>query len=209
MEQVEALTELDPRSIALRRAIGYYEWVINQPRTGVSSPLARNLKQVIRMTFAKDGITAMAEVERAALNAKRVTPSMVGARPADPKKATEARRARRVSQEPDSAQEAMLSSAMQDRLRRVAQRGALQPTPDPELEERENVAGGEKISGDNQVKPLTTFEVRDILDLGAKGIVDRFGEDRIRATLVAMDPNAEIKGSARQMANRLKSILAS
>ena len=205
--------------MALNSAAAFYQWAINQPRHGVHTPLPRQMKQIIKLFFAKEGVNAIAEIERAALNEKRVTPAFVGMKQQDAsKKAIETRRALRVSPALDSAQELAQSNrttARQERLARVHRRGLLQGTFSTVSEEKENVAEVERVDVETTVvasapqtlaaaKPLTATEAAQIVSMGSKEIVDEFGEDRIIATLQKMDTNFKASGSAGQMANRLK-----
>lgn len=160
------------------------------------------------MVFAKDGLQAVMSVETAARSAKGVTPSLVGVSTAEArKKMIEARKVRRVSPDQDSAMELAQSNrttAMQERLLRVSQRGALQPTLLTGLVESENVVA---VNPDEAIKPLTATEVIGISQMGAKEIAAQFGGDRILATLQAMEPDGDFSGSDRQLANRLKAKL--
>lgn len=201
-------TSPDPRQEALNNAVKFYSYVISNPRTGVNSPLARQLKQTIKLVFAKEGLQAALAVETTLKTMKGVTPSLVGVSSAEArKKAIEARKARRVSPDQDSAvdqAQARQTQAMQERLRRVSQREVLPQTSSPALDASEDVVAD---NTELAAKPLTATEVRGIATMGAKEIVDQFGADRILATLLAMEPDGEFTGSDRQLANRLKAKL--
>lgn len=224
-EDQQKTDPVDPRQDALNNAASFYDWVIKQPRNGVNTPLSRQLKQVIKMIFARAGNEAIAEIERRQLSQKNITPSQVGrASREGEKKAIEERKARRLLRNEDSAPQERVSTAMQDRLRRVALREQLQPTSSTELEGSEGVAevevkgsAGETTAPDTTTteptetiakpKPLTATEVARIPTMGAKEILDEFGEARLLLTMLRMQPDFEQKGSGVQLANRLKAKL--
>lgn len=199
------------RNESLEAAAKFYEYVISSSRTGVNSPLARQIKQSIRLVFAKDGLQALAAIETKIRNSKGVTPSLVGVPKSETtKKLIEARKARRVSQDQDSAlglADSRQTASMLERQRRVAMRDVPQnelPKSKPELEENENAVA---VSTDVGTKPLTATEVRDISKMGAKEIVAQYGGERILATLKAISPGEKFSGSDSQLANRLKAKL--
>lgn len=238
----------DPKGEAMDAAARLYKFMIDQPHHGPHTPMSRQLKQIIKNIFARPGLNAIADIERAALNAKKITPSIVGTRPAEAsKKAIEMRRAQRVSIEQDSAPQVGNSNratAKQERLARVHRRNLLQGTSAPVLEKKESVVEDKSTNAKNltkaivdglatprtatkpdapaappqdtqaappaadaTAKPLTATEAASIVDMGAQEIVQKFGEDRLRATMEKIEPGVEFKGSGRQIANRLKAKL--
>ena len=71
----------------------------------------------------------------------------------------------------------------------------------------ESAAGVEAV--ESTAAPLNATEALTLVSMGAKEIVDVFGEDRIRATLTAFnDAEIDLTKSARQLANILKKRLS-
>lgn len=198
-------------------AIEFYKWAIAQKGHGVNTPLPRQLKQIIRLFFRKEGIDAIAQVEREVLNAKGVTPALVQRKQEAPKKGSSDQRLERIALRESGQVEGAQTKARIKRMQRLAHKGVLgTPTLETVSEESENVAEvkaarkprepkAEKVEMAESVQPLNTTEIQKIGTMGSKEIVDAFGADRILATLEAFkDPDLSLSGSPKQLANRLK-----
>lgn len=179
----------------LQMAIDYYKWLIRQRNSGTGTPIARQLAAVIKLAHRVPGTQAVLAANND-LRLERGT--NVALSVGDPVKKRLAER-REQSAANRVVTGSRQSAALADRLRRKNLR-------QPELAEL-NVEMLPGVENAVEVKagPLTAQEVAQIKDMGAKEIVTMFGEDRINETLVqaGIDPS----GSARQRANRLKSIL--
>ena len=199
----------------LAPAIEFYKWAIAQKGHGVNTPLPRQLKQIIRLFFRKEGIDAIAQVERDVLNAKGVTPALVQ-RKQEPKKGSSDQRLERIALRESGQVEGAQTKARIKRMQRLAHKGVLgTQTLETVSEESENVAEVNepvkrkprepKAEKAESVQPLNTTEIQQIGAMGSKEIVDAFGADRILATLEAFkDPDLSLSGSPKQLANRLK-----
>ncbi len=200
----------------LTPAIDFYKWAIAQKGHGVNTPLPRQLKQIIRMFFRKEGIEAIAQVEREVLNAKGVTPALVQRKQETPKKGSSDQRLERIALRESGQVEGAQTKARIKRMQRLAHKGVLgTPTLETASVESESVAEANepvkrkprepKAEKVESVQPLNTTEIQQIGAMGSKEIVDAFGADRILATLEAFkDPDLSISGSPKQLANRLK-----
>ena len=203
----------------LAPAIEFYKWAIAQKGHGVNTPLPRQLKQIIRLFFRKEGIDAIAQVERDVLNAKGVTPALVQRKQEAPKKGSSDQRLERIALRESGQVEGANTKARIKRMQRLAHKGVLgTPTFETVSEESENVAEvnepvkrkprepkAETVETVESVQPLNTTEIQQIGTMGSKEIVDAFGADRILATLEAFkDPDISLSGSPKQLANRLK-----
>ena len=202
---------------ALKYFIDSYRWLVTQQGQGVHTPLPRQLKQIIKLHFRKDGVDAISAVERDLLNAKGVTPAL-NKRPSveQPKKGSADRRLERISMREIGQEDGANTKARINRMQRLAQRGLLEtPMSRTVSEEKENVAAGddvkvqrvkkEAVKVEMEAQPLNTTEIQLIATMGAKEIVDSYGADRILATLTAFnDPDLSLAGSPKQLANRLK-----
>lgn len=195
-----------------------YKWMIEQQGQGVNTPLPRQLKQIIKLYFKKDGVEAVASIEREALNKKGITPSLIRTKSIDqPKKLSSDRRLERIALRETGQEDGSNTKAAVSRMKRLANRGIFgTPTLKTELEESESVAAGEQpekqprarkstAGATIEVQPLNTTEIQLIGEMGAKEIVDAYGADRVLATLQAFnDPDIVLTGSPKQLANRLK-----
>lgn len=200
----------------LAPAIEFYKWAIAQKGHGVNTPLPRQLKQIIRLFFRKEGIDAIAQVEREVLNAKGVTPALVQRKQESPKKGSSDQRLERIALRESGQVEGAQTKARIKRMQRLAHKGVLgTPTLETVSVESESVAEVNepvkrkprepKAETAESVQPLNTTEIQQIGTMGSKEIVDAFGADRILATLEAFkDPDLSLSGSPKQLANRLK-----
>lgn len=262
------MATISTREEALTSFTESYRWLIAQQGQGVHTPLPRQLKQTIKLYFRKEGVDAIAQVERDALNAKGVTPALAKRTPEAPKKGSSDRRLERIAMKEIGLEEGSNTKARISRMQRLASRGQLETQMSRTgSEAKENVAGGSRamesvaIENNSNVKRakrsaeskkeeyfvtenpdafstapksddiyndrvpdndvdlgrtvaqmlephfnvLNTAEIQLIKDMGAKEIVDKFGKERIEATLIAFeDPDLSLAGSAKQLANRLK-----
>jgi len=107
-----------------------YNWLIRQQGQGVNTPNARQLAQIIRNLFKKDGHLAITDANTSLANEKGIKPSALPiARRADRDGLGEIRSERRAARLAAQAQalipQPVLSKARLSRESRVAARGAV------------------------------------------------------------------------------------
>lgn len=137
----------DEKTQALNFFIEGYKWAISQTGHGVHTPLPRQLKQIIKLYFKKEGVDAIASIEREALNAKGVTPSLTKRQPEAPKKGSSDRRLERIALRESGQEEGANTKARIKRMQRLAQKGLLETqTFKTESGEKEGVAEDDGIN---------------------------------------------------------------
>ncbi len=187
---------------ALESAMQLWQFLRNRPGANASSPLVRQLEQVIKVAFKKEGGEAVASARREAvkvegskINALRRREKPDGAAGKRQPTEREARLARRLNEQ----QQPELTG----RQRRIWLREQQQGAKTADVSEVE----GAVVAAVDENAPMTPQEMDGVVDLSAQELISLFGTGRIDATLEQI--GEKTTGTERQRANRLlKSIKA-
>lgn len=185
-------------------AMAFHADLLNRPGYGINSPLLRQLQSVIKIAYGRDGVAAIQAARVAASKTTGTVNALVKKEPVETvKKPTSLARLQRLADR-SGEQEPKGRSNRELRNRLRVERPDLQTQRFiPGLEEEVENAVEVKPTQSNISGPLQPHEVAEISIMSAKEIVDRFGEDRINATLESIGEEVP-NGSDRQKANKLK-----